>query len=292
MINISFQYSNDALRIYELICAESSALSYNPQSIEVVGHKVLIKYVLRDCDYVLEQIVIPALTKFVLLYKESELLMTILQDRFFYCEVDEQVHILQMVQSIIEGEREDIPQQTFNDSKEQLVKEALTNFMKDGLTFTFESFLQFRLKEYMERLVYYIGIGIDEYKLEQEYQVFVNQLRMLIQESKTNVPSVHVFHHGEDEFAFYNDQFNELTEEQRQHFSEMFFQQHRTIYIDKQVVAPLLQMSPLKIHIYTSSSENSLIQTLQNIFEERIEIAHTNLFFEVQSFNLQQEVDF
>jgi putative sporulation protein YtxC len=275
-----------------LLCAQTGALSYSPQSFEVVGHQLSIKYVLRDCDDMLHRIVVPAFTQFILLHKEHELIMSILQNTFFYSELDEQAHILQMVQSIMDGERTDIPQKTFDTSKERLIITALTHFLTDGVTFTFESFLQFRLKEYLERLMYYTGIGIDEYKLEQEYQVFVNQLREVIQDTKSVVPHVHVFHDKDDEFVFYNEAFQKIRDEERQHFCEAFLQQHRRIYIDKQVVAPLINMSPLKIYIYTSSPANTVIQTLQNIFEERVEIAHPTTFLAAEKLIMQQEVDF
>ncbi len=271
LVRIFFKYEKEAIGIYRSLCAKRSALSYAPQCFKLVNSQLLVIDVTYNRDEIVHDMLIPVLTDFILGQKEESILSEILTQKFFYTDSQELQLIIDMVYHIVEGEKEDVPKQDFSMPKELLIREALQDFLVNNVTFTFESFLQFRLKNYRSRLQYYVEIAIDEYKLEYEYQMFVEQLRQVILTEEANCEAIHVVYSQESEFQLYDENFTLLTANQRQHLAEEFMKKNESLYIDPSVIAPLITLSPEHIYIYSDREHtHDFIYTIQNLFQERV----------------------
>jgi putative sporulation protein YtxC len=267
---VFFRSEKDAQIIYEWLCARQSALLYFDTCFQLVEQKLLIIDLSSNHTIIVEKIVIPVFQEYVLMHKEEEMIMDLLRQVFFYHDEEERAHIMAMIYSIMDGERQGIPQKVFLLPKDELVTDSLQRFMTGSLTFSFESFMQFRLKEYVKRLMYYIELGIDEYKLEQDYQAVLEQLRQAAAAQRPKVSSIHVVE--EEQFYFYDEQLLEIKEEKRKRYKEELMLCHESSYIDEHVIQPLLAMAPSRIYIYTDSPSRSLYLTIQNIFQEKVTI--------------------
>ncbi|BBP91448.1 hypothetical protein BsIDN1_50660 [Bacillus safensis] len=53
----------------------------------------------------------------------------------------------------------------------------MKRFLYSKVFFSIGSFMTFRLSEYDRRLKNYVEVSIEEYKMEQEYQNFIQSLR-------------------------------------------------------------------------------------------------------------------
>lgn len=285
-----FQSENDAQIIYEWLCARQSALLYFQQCFHLVEQQLLIVETSSNHEIVLEKLVIPVLKEYILAYKEEEIIMHTLQEMFFYTDEEERFQIMNMIRSLMDGEKEDVPRKKFPQSKEELIEDSLKHFFMRNVSFTFESFMRFRLKGYIQRLVYYVELGIDEYKLEQDYQVLLDQLRYIAAKQSSKEEIVHIEH--DQHFYLYDGHFLEITEEEKKRYREELMMHHPQLYIDEDVVKPLLAMAPSRIYIYTDYSSHSIIYTLQNIFQEKVIIRSKQDFVLVCQNNYRQEVDF
>lgn len=58
------------------------------------------------------------------------------------------------------------------------------------------SFQTFRLGNYYEQLREYVEAAIDEYKMEQEYQNFIQTLRDYVTSNTPRMEKVHIVHDG------------------------------------------------------------------------------------------------
>ena len=56
--------------------------------------------------------------------------------------------------------------------------------------------MTFRLAKYYERLRSYVEAAIDEYKMEQEYQTFIQSLRDYVMSKEPMLDHVHIVHDG------------------------------------------------------------------------------------------------
>ena len=53
---------------------------------------------------------------------------------------------------------------------------------------------------------------------------------------------------------------------------------HHPIYVDSQLIAPLLSLSPQRIYFYTDSPNQPIVRTCAAIFEEKLEVLDTECF--------------
>ncbi|WP_257346524.1 sporulation protein YtxC [Pseudalkalibacillus decolorationis] len=202
-----------------------------------------------------------------------------LEQNFYYTDEDEQQQILTIVQTLLDGENRDIPEILNFPSREEVIIESLNDFFMNQIMFSYESFLQFRLKQYHEQLSKYIECAIDEYKLEQEYQEFVHMLRQLIKEKASLFSVVHLVHQGED-YRLLNEHYYELTKADIKHLIS-FNDYAKTFSIASELLKLLINLAPGKLFLYTKDEDASMNQTILNVFQERVQILpYSN--FEVQ----------
>ncbi|MEK1828337.1 sporulation protein YtxC [Priestia megaterium] len=197
------------------------------------------------------------------------MMVNILKEQFFYSEEEEQDLLLQIMGDYGRRERRNSAK-TFSLPRELLIRQALQDFFIHNVTFTFESFLQFRLKEYQERLRYYAELAIDEYKLEQDYQILIHQLRQAANERQSSTGNVYVMHLNKNKFVLYDHNSRYVPERECAALAEAFLSEQESLYIDSTIIAPLLSLSPAAIHLYSDQHDHDFVYTIQNIFQEKL----------------------
>ena len=95
-----------------------------------------------------------------------------------------------------------------NDLPEKLrnrVSGLFKEIVSEQVPFSFQSLWSFRMRAIQDEFVSLVGIAIDEYKLEQDYQEFIFLLRGLLEVRRPLLEEVHLVY--KDEFFFYNQHF-------------------------------------------------------------------------------------
>jgi putative sporulation protein YtxC len=280
LIGIYFEQENDAKKLFDFLKAHT-----NEQSLHLTydGAKQVTIYINKKTAEVIQTILIPAISRFIVRCMEDRWLLSIISTNFHYKDVEEQHQILQLAHSFIDGEREDYRNRKQHiESRESLIRQALLEFLSDDLSFSFESFLHFRLKKYKERLLYYVELAIDEYKLEQEYQNFIQTLRDCLASRESKLRKIHLLH-KEARFIFYDEYFCEISKNELKKFIDRTLIVNQPMYIDSSVLAPLISIAPETIYLYTGNSDDGMVQTIQNVFQERVKLCHTNFFHKAKS---------
>ena len=95
-MKIFFKYVEDAVVVYESLCAKRSALSYGSQCLKLVNNQLLVIDETYNREAVLQDMVIPVLTHVILKKKEKKMMVNILKEQFFYSEEEEQDLLLQI----------------------------------------------------------------------------------------------------------------------------------------------------------------------------------------------------
>jgi putative sporulation protein YtxC len=277
LIEIYFAQSTDAEKLLTVLKV------YNEPSLRFTydGDKRIIIHIDEKEEIeAIQNIVIPAMTQFMLRFIEDRLLLSIISNDFYFKDVEEQQQILQLAHSFIDGERHDYrkgKQQA--ESREHFIEQALTEFLSAHISFSFESFLYFRLKKYKEKLLHYVELAIDEYKLEQEYQNFIQTLRDCLASRPAKCSVVHLLHR-ESTFTFYDEYFCEISAKELRNLIDRTLIVNQPMYIDSSVLAPLVSIAPKAIYLYTRNSDDGMVQTIQNIFQERLNLCDFDLFLQ------------
>lgn len=208
------------------------------------------------------------LTEYVIASKEEEMLLEFIRTRFYFQDRDEQEQILAITKSIIQGEKPDLPGLRKVSSRKQVLFEAFCGFLVDGASFHYESFSRFRLKTYQECLQHYVEMAIDEYKLEQDYQDFIENLRRLLKRQESIIDTVHLVFNRE--FALYDRQHERIDEQEVHDQLDPVLKRGWGMDIEPSVLLTLIGMAPKTIFLYTDNVDAGMIQTIQNVFQERL----------------------
>ncbi|WP_233711481.1 putative sporulation protein YtxC [Lederbergia citrisecunda] len=214
-----------------------------------------------------------ALIQFIHEIKRNEWVDNALRDTYKYEIEDERIEIITILNQMFIGERVELVSLAGKMDEEELIQEAVVDLLNFKGAVLFDSFLRFRLKKYFECVTEYLKVAIDEYKMEQEYQMFVNMLRDYLKNRSPQKNVVHVL--LEKPILFFNEKLKEMGKEEIKEIMDRRLLSNHPVYVDSSVIAPLLSMAPIKIFLYSVEEDQPLIRTLKNIFEERLSILPT-----------------
>ncbi|WP_186306578.1 putative sporulation protein YtxC [Siminovitchia fortis] len=220
---------------------------------------------LPDKEYYMDM-----LAYFIIHVKRGEFLHKILSKKFYYENEEECEQIIEIVSEMCSGKREELTALAGKINEFELVRNAVGSLLDSSTSVLFDSLWTFRLKKYQETLIRYLHVAIDEYKMEQEYQMFINMLREYLKDRTPIKKMVHLL--IDDEITFYDEHFHAMEKKQVIDMVDRRLLAIHPVYIDSAVIAPLLSMAPEKIILYTPYEEKPLVRTLVNIFEERMVI--------------------
>ena len=270
MAEIIFQSRVDARRFYNHLL---KFLPYNgDEEIILLFEDRHIVKILDGCFTVENLNVMKrALYDFITTVKRDDWFRDIIKNQFYFQDVEEQQQIIEIIYSIFEGQREDLAGFIQEASGQTArIEEVIGHVFQENISFSFDSLLKFRLRPYQQLLEGYVQLAIDEYKLEQEYQMFVNMLRDFLRNREPKIDTLHLLF--DEEITFYNKQFVELKRSELIKMIDRKLLVNHPVYVDSASIAPLLSLAPTSIFIYTKDPAEPLIRTIKNIFEERVSI--------------------
>ena len=274
MIEICFEEKNDAAHVYQQLIKRTEKL-YKETSVYLYEQKVTIHIPICESNYI-EKVLTPVLLYFIVNIKQNEWLRTILKEKFFYEEQEECHQILHMAHAILNGKRKGIAHDLTRNKIEVRIMSSLKGWLCDPLSFSFSSYIRFRLRAYREMVHRLAEVAIDEYKMEQEYQMFVEMLRQQVSSRKSRLPCLHLVF--DESFIFYDEKGIRLKQEKLVQYIEEDLLNKQGVYIDTKVIAPLLSIAPRMIYLYTKEQDHNMIVTLQNVFQERVQLCALHEF--------------
>jgi putative sporulation protein YtxC len=277
LAEIIFQSRNDAEKFYHHLL---KVLKLTPENEKILLHedrhilKIMSCKLSHDC---LNQIR-KAFYEFVTEVKRDDWFKGILAENYYFQDPEEQRHVMEIVYSILEGERKDLEVFLEKTNQEQRIKEAIEQVFQNNISLSFDSFIKFRLRPYLLDLESYVKISIDEYKMEQEYQIFVQTLREFLQNRTPKMEILHLLLN--EEIIFYKENLEEIKRGELIRMIDRKLLSNHPVYVDSASIAPLLSIAPTTIFLYTKNPEEALVRTISNIFEERVRILPFQDFYE------------
>jgi putative sporulation protein YtxC len=287
LAEIIFQSKLDAQRFYSHLL---KYLPYNPdkETILLLEDRHIVKILDGFISIDVFEMVKDAFYEFITNIKRDDWFREIVKGRYFYQDLEEQQQIMEIVYSVLEGQRNDLAVFLKETSVEpNMIKTAIEHIFQDHVSFSFDSFLKFRLRPYLQMLESYVVLAIDEYKMEQEYQMFVQMLRdfLAIREPKMDI--LHVLF--DEEITFFDARFVEIKRGELIRMIDRKLLVNHPVYVDSASIAPLLSLAPTTIHIYTKDPDEPLVRTIINIFEERVTIKEYASLSEMKKWELEND---
>ncbi|WP_416151461.1 sporulation protein YtxC [Salipaludibacillus sp. HK11] len=151
---------------------------------------------------------------------------------------------------------------------QQEVYNQLAPFVNERISFSFDSFISFRLQSCKEKLLELVEKAIDEYRMEMDYQMMLQKCRDFLEQNPPKVETVYVY--MKNGIKFYDGKKREITFEQVCKWLETVTPFEKFLPLHERMIGPLVSMAPKKIVIKSEECDDDLFHTLKNIFEERI----------------------
>ncbi|MBU8879661.1 putative sporulation protein YtxC [Bacillus sp. FJAT-29790] len=268
MIEIIFQKNEDAKDLfgYLQLCLASSVrsdeniLQFEDQHIVKINIEPNMKKPL--------ELVKKVFYEFIIQRKQDDWFRRILAEHYFYQDEEEQQQILEIIHSILEGNREDLAAFVSDLDFASNLKTAINQIFQENISFSFDSFVKFRMRSLMDQLAKYVEVSIDEYKMEQEYQMFIQTLRDFLSGREAKRKHIHLL--IDDGVHFFDEDYFEIKRSDLTRMIDRKLLFNHPVYVDSVTIAPLLSIAPSAIYLYSDDLEQPLVRTIHNIFEERL----------------------
>ncbi|PWA12320.1 hypothetical protein DCC39_06800 [Pueribacillus theae] len=278
LIKVEFSNEHDCEAIYKCITEHIEKGNYETVfgiSARKIGmHQLFVSFDKDEVTfkYALQPMLARVFRRYILSQYEMKWFHQLLENKFYFRDYDEKNAIASIFFLIVDGKRTELPNVKKLPSREKLIEESIQSLLMEGfqkeLAFSFDSFIKFRLKEYQECLLAYAELAIDEYKLEQDYQNFVANLRLFLERKKPIIDKLHVVYGSKP--IFYDDDFRLIQEEKITSFIKKSGFFPGNIPVESTLLQPLLMLAPNQIFLYIDNERSGLLYTLENIFQERI----------------------
>jgi putative sporulation protein YtxC len=275
LIEITFQNHEDAKGLFRYLQPYFSSSGISENNILHFEDQHIVKINSNRKEHV--KLVKEVFCQFIIKGKRDDWFRRILQEQYYYEDREEQQQILEIIHSILEGHREDLSSFLKDVDVENNVKTAVKEMLHGNISFSFDSFVKFRMRPLMEQLAKYVEISIDEYKMEQEYQMFIQTLREFLHNRQAKWNVIHLI--MDDGVFFYDESFNEFKRAELTRLIDRKLISNHPVYVDSVTIAPLLSIAPETIYLYSDEIEQPLIRTIQNIFEERLVLCPIDEFY-------------
>lgn len=263
MAELIFADKEECIQLQKELKQMARLLNIKPSFVQCKSHSIIL-----DCEEHLDSTV-QALASYTRKKLEESRLIFFIENLFCFTDKDEQLEIAAIAKEFIEQEREEVPAVKDLDTCDFHVQQSWRSILTEKKpSFTFDSFVQFRLKEYFELLEVYVECAIDEYKLELEYQSFIDQLRKSAGTQPFLHEEIHLVYDGK--FKIYDDRYQPCSEKLLELMHERALVLTQEFELDEKILGPIIGLSPEVLYLYLEEENHGLIHTLQNIFQERM----------------------
>ncbi|MBX9973291.1 putative sporulation protein YtxC [Cytobacillus firmus] len=280
MIEIIFQSSTDARNFYEHLYEQLQFFCQCDNNILHFEGQHIVRISADNSGAVLNTVK-EVFFQFIVNQKQDDWFKRILMEHYYYEDEGEQQQILEIIHSILEGSREDLAAFVSGLDVKESLKSAIDQLFQNNISFSFDSFVKFRMRPLMNEMTKYVEVSIDEYKMEQEYQMFIHTLRDFLSGKQPKINTIHVL--MDEGVYFYDEQLCEIKRGELLRMIDRKLLSNHPVYVDSVTIAPLLSIAPSAIYLYSDDFEQPLVRTIRNIFEERLELSSIEAFYNYQN---------
>jgi putative sporulation protein YtxC len=270
LVTIAFSHPSDGIAILKKILqvAKNNRCSPSFAKLSETSSKYLELSIHEGKEFILD-----VLTDYTRNKVEDICINEMIEHAFLYKDSAEKKEIFSIAKNIISGEIEGIPEAKTLPCLNDVIRIQWDSLLRQPVSFLeFEAFLKFRLREYLSALMKLVECAIDEYKLEMEYQLFVDQLRGCISRQKSFSTKKIVVIFDRSTTVIFNEYQHAYSEQEVFCLHKKALRLTNAKDLDKRLLGPLIGLTPLNAKIYSYDVDHPLMQTIKNVFQERVSI--------------------
>lgn len=152
--------------------------------------------------------------------------------------------------------------------KNELLWIPICNYIIENKSIVLDGFVNFRLNDYIKYLDEIVDLSVNKFIIDKEYLEFINLLQLYIQSKPSTVGTLHLIY-SNDDCVILDDKKNLV--EPVKHINAKYLSDI-SFSCNDFALNTLLTLLPSKLYIHLICEEDEFIDTLKNIFTDRIVI--------------------
>jgi putative sporulation protein YtxC len=212
------------------------------------------------------------LTEIIVAYYEPKLLKKLAKANFFYLSDRERACVTDNAQRLLKDEKMLLPGGFYKATRRSKVMRSMLEYLETENEINLEGFVNFRLNSYINDLSEAMERALEVFVAEREYNEFIKLLRYFVEIQECKVDTIHLCQSKDGRYIMYDENRNRVSSE---YFDELRSEiLDETINYDDLLISTLITISPknITIHDMDGFKNKELVQTILNVFTERITI--------------------
>lgn len=268
-MEVYFKCDKEVISFCESLFCAHKKIELHWKTDDVWGNHLLLHYesLNKKTLYSIAQAFVDVYQK----HRLSTALREIIRNNYYYSNEAETVRILEWTYELM---KEADPQSRRNPKK--ILFELFTKHIQNTSLINYDSIVKFRLESFHRLLMDYVGLAIDEFKSEEDYQAFIDMVRKYIAKKKPTYEKIFVLQ-GEN-FSFYKPNGERLS---RMYLRKIVYKEPLYMVgldVEEFNLSPLIALAPKKIFLYGNHPTDPKTLTVMNVFEERVSFASADHF--------------
>lgn len=206
------------------------------------------------------------LTNCIITFYEEKLIERLINFNYFYFDSYEKLQIKNNCINLLHNNNTD----DFYFRKDTLWL-CTYNYLKDCKKMILKGFVNFRISGYIKTLDYLTDICVNNYVIEKEYNEFIDLLRLYINSKSFTNRIIHLIYSEKESILL--DENKNVISNSEENFNAKFLSDISFSNNDY-ILNTLLNILPKKINIHLLTKSDEFIDTLNLIFENRIQICN------------------
>lgn len=273
-MKIFFESDKEVICFCENLFQENKQLEINWQVDEKWGNQLTVNA--EPLNELVYQSIAISLVNVYITFRLKRTMKEIIRNTYYFSEWHEVEKIYELSEWIVTGEDEDSRLLRNNKHPIQLLRAIFLMHIRNTQTVHYDSIVKFGMKAFEQDLIDYVGLAIDEFKREEEHQSFINSLREYIVKQEPNVPLVHVV--DGPTFGYYDPHGRRYSK-----LELRSLMRKAPLYLfgfpeEEWNLAPLVAMMPEQIQLYVEDPSTPKIQTIINVFQEKVSLKSVEEF--------------
>lgn len=273
MFEVYFESNKEAITFCQRLFHYDKHFKINWRTSQEWGNQIRIEVTNALTEQ--QHIIAKAMTDVFIHHREITWVKNIISNTYYFRNKEEIHRIIELARSVINDSSNDIAKLDGSCTPRDLLVDLFLKFTTSE-KIHYDSIVNFRLQHFKVRLTDLIGLAIDEFKREEEYQSFIESLREYMLKKETSYSTVHLVQGNN--FGYYKSDGRPFSTAELK-----MIVKKEPLYIvgldeDELNLTPLLALAPKEIIIYGEHPSEAKTLAVINIFQEKVKFKSLDKF--------------
>jgi putative sporulation protein YtxC len=214
------------------------------------------------------------LAELIISREEKKIVYKIVENNYYYFSVEERKIIYDNTLQLLNDNYGVVADFGFGMRCKSIV-EKIAEYLNSHHELVLEGFVNFRLKEYREKLAKVVDTAVDDYMMELEYKEFIRVLRYFITIQEPQIEEVHIVIINCGTYKILDDQGNLISNQKLENF---VLESDDTINYEDLLITALITIAPYNVMVHVEdhnrATTQGVVDIIKNIFEGRFMICN------------------